>query len=222
MPWNVWTSEISAPFILIFGSRWRWVIGFTLQPLYPRDNIRGTHCMGDWVVCRTWRRKILLFLSPSRESNHISSVLHFLDYRYTNYTLHASPNTCSNNIIYVSAVLRLGFVSGCRLEGTGIESLQEPQLFAFSKTSRPDLWPTQPPTCSVPGHEDDHSRLSRAEDKNEWICTSFPATWFHAANREDFSYLPWSNTLRDNSNTSSSTCFKSPFQADCIPGYCVL
>jgi len=128
--------------------------------------------MGDCAVCTPWGRKMLLFFSLSRESNRISSVLHSLAYHYTTCTLHASPNTCSNNIIYVSAVYQLGFVSDYRLEGTGIESLQEPEMFPCSKTSRPALWPIQPP---VPGHEDDHTRLSSAEDKNEWIYASLPA-----------------------------------------------
>lgn len=123
--------------------------------------------MTDWVVCTPWRRKMLLFLSLSGIESH------FLRAAYPSLSLYQLHSPCFSKIrveiisFTFYAVYHLGFVSGCRLEGTGIESLQKPEKFPCSKTSRPALYPNQPPVCSVPGHEDDHTRLSSAED-NEW------------------------------------------------------
>jgi hypothetical protein len=55
------------PPILDFGTSWRLVIGFMLQPLYPRESARGAHWIGGWVGPRTGldnveKRKILTVL----------------------------------------------------------------------------------------------------------------------------------------------------------------
>jgi hypothetical protein len=50
--------------ILNLGSRWRWLVSFTLRPLYPRGKNSGTHWIGGWVCPRAGlddvaKRKIL-------------------------------------------------------------------------------------------------------------------------------------------------------------------
>jgi len=35
--------------ILNLGTRWRSVVSFTSQALYPRGKSPSTHCMGGWV-----------------------------------------------------------------------------------------------------------------------------------------------------------------------------
>ena len=34
-----------APIILNFDIRWRWLIGFTLRPIYPWESASYTHCL---------------------------------------------------------------------------------------------------------------------------------------------------------------------------------
>jgi hypothetical protein len=41
-----------APLILNLNTRWRWVVNFTLRPLYPRRKNPGTHWIGSWVGLR--------------------------------------------------------------------------------------------------------------------------------------------------------------------------
>jgi len=38
-----WGSGGTAPVIFYHGTRWRWVVGFTPRPLYPRERASGTH-----------------------------------------------------------------------------------------------------------------------------------------------------------------------------------
>jgi hypothetical protein len=39
--------------ILDLGTRWRSVVSFTPQPLYPWEIVASTHCIGGWVGPRT-------------------------------------------------------------------------------------------------------------------------------------------------------------------------
>jgi hypothetical protein len=53
-----------APCILDLGTRWRWVVSFTLQPLYPQGRAPCTHWIGGWVGpelvwTQWWREKFL-------------------------------------------------------------------------------------------------------------------------------------------------------------------
>jgi hypothetical protein len=41
-----------APHILHLGTRLRWVVSFTPQPLYPQGRVPGTHWIGGWVGSR--------------------------------------------------------------------------------------------------------------------------------------------------------------------------
>jgi hypothetical protein len=34
---------------LDLGTRWRWLVSFTLRLLYPGERARGTHWIGGWV-----------------------------------------------------------------------------------------------------------------------------------------------------------------------------
>jgi hypothetical protein len=45
--------EVYAPRILDLGIRWRWVITFTLRPLYFRGRAPGSNWIWGWVVPRT-------------------------------------------------------------------------------------------------------------------------------------------------------------------------
>jgi hypothetical protein len=38
-----------APCILNLGTRWRWVVCFTFQPLYPQGKSPSAHWLGGWV-----------------------------------------------------------------------------------------------------------------------------------------------------------------------------
>jgi hypothetical protein len=44
-----WRSGGITPCILDLSTRWRWVVSFMPQPLYPRERVPGTHCIGGWV-----------------------------------------------------------------------------------------------------------------------------------------------------------------------------
>jgi hypothetical protein len=66
-----WENGGIDPHILDLGTRWRWVVSFTLRPLYPRERAPDTHWTGGWVGPRVVldtvvKRKIP---SPHRESN---------------------------------------------------------------------------------------------------------------------------------------------------------
>jgi hypothetical protein len=60
--------------ILDLGTRWRWVVSFTPQPLYTKEGVPGTHSIGGWMGPRagldTVKRKIP---NPCRDSNPRSS-----------------------------------------------------------------------------------------------------------------------------------------------------
>jgi hypothetical protein len=64
-------SEGIAPRILDPRTRWRWVVNFTLRPLYPQERVPGTHLIRGWVgpiavLDAVVKRKIT---SSCRESN---------------------------------------------------------------------------------------------------------------------------------------------------------
>jgi hypothetical protein len=65
-----WGSAGIAPRILDLGNRWRWVVSFTLRPLYPQERTPGTSWIGGWVgpgagLYAVVKRKIP---SPCRDS----------------------------------------------------------------------------------------------------------------------------------------------------------
>jgi hypothetical protein len=41
--------EGKASRMLCLDTWWRWVVRFTLRPLYPREGTLGSHCIGCWV-----------------------------------------------------------------------------------------------------------------------------------------------------------------------------
>jgi hypothetical protein len=45
----VWGSGSIGPLILNLGTRWKWVVSFTLRPLYPAKRATGIHWIGGWV-----------------------------------------------------------------------------------------------------------------------------------------------------------------------------
>jgi hypothetical protein len=74
-----------APRILDLGTRWRWVISFTPQPLYPQERTPGIHWIGGWVSPRAGldagvRRKIP---SPYRDSNPPPPIIQPVSQQYT-------------------------------------------------------------------------------------------------------------------------------------------
>jgi hypothetical protein len=44
-----WWSGGIVPHLLDLGTRWKWVVSFTSQPLYPQRKSPGTHWIGGWV-----------------------------------------------------------------------------------------------------------------------------------------------------------------------------
>jgi hypothetical protein len=42
-------SVCIAPYFLDFGTRWRWMVSFTLRLLYPWERTLGVHWIGGWV-----------------------------------------------------------------------------------------------------------------------------------------------------------------------------
>jgi hypothetical protein len=70
------SSRDSAPRILNLGTRYSWVVGFTLRSLYPEGNVCGTHWIGVWVTTKVVinaTEKIICY--PYRESNPDSPIL---------------------------------------------------------------------------------------------------------------------------------------------------
>jgi hypothetical protein len=49
---DVWRRGNIASCILNLGNGWRWVVSFTLRPLYSRGESTGTHWIGGWVSLR--------------------------------------------------------------------------------------------------------------------------------------------------------------------------
>jgi hypothetical protein len=49
---GVWGNECIYPHFPDLDTSWRWVVSFTLLPLYPRERAHGTHCIGGWVDVR--------------------------------------------------------------------------------------------------------------------------------------------------------------------------
>jgi len=60
-----------APRILNLGARWRWLVSFTPQPLYPREKNAGTYWIEDWVGSGAGLDAVAKgkIPNPSRESN---------------------------------------------------------------------------------------------------------------------------------------------------------
>jgi hypothetical protein len=84
-----WGSGGVAPRILDLGTRWRWVVSFTPQPLYPQGKSPGTHWIGGWVGPRAVldavvKRKIP---SPRRESNPRTPIIQSVSQRYTDWAI---------------------------------------------------------------------------------------------------------------------------------------
>jgi hypothetical protein len=60
-----WGSGSIASSILDLGTRWRWVVSFTLRPLYLQGKSRDTHLLGRWVGPRAGSQ-------PSHYTKYIS------------------------------------------------------------------------------------------------------------------------------------------------------
>jgi hypothetical protein len=74
-----WVNWSIAPWVLDLGTRWRWVVSFTLRPLYPRKRAPRTHWIGGRVGPRAGldavvKRKIP---GPCWDSNHCQLVNKF-------------------------------------------------------------------------------------------------------------------------------------------------
>jgi hypothetical protein len=44
-----WESGDTAPHILNLGATWRWVVSFTIRPLYSRERAADTRWIRGWV-----------------------------------------------------------------------------------------------------------------------------------------------------------------------------
>jgi hypothetical protein len=73
-----------APCILNLGTRWRWVVSFTILPLYPQGKSPGIHGIGGWVgprasVDAVAKRRIPSFprreLNPGRPACNLVTIL---------------------------------------------------------------------------------------------------------------------------------------------------
>jgi hypothetical protein len=86
-----WVSRGIAPRILDLSTRWRWVVSFTHQQLYPQERDPGTHWIGGWVGPRdvleaVVKRKIP---SPRREPNPRTPIVQSVAQRYTDWAIAA-------------------------------------------------------------------------------------------------------------------------------------
>jgi hypothetical protein len=73
-----WGRECIAPRNLDIGTGWRWVVRFTLRPLYPQGKTPGTLWIGGWVGPRAVldvgvRRKIPSSYWDSNSDNPVRS-----------------------------------------------------------------------------------------------------------------------------------------------------
>jgi hypothetical protein len=82
--------EVQLPSFLDLGTRWRWVVSFTPQPLYPKERTPGTQWIGGWVgpraVLDAVKRKIP---SPRRQSNPRTPIIQPVAQRYTDWAITA-------------------------------------------------------------------------------------------------------------------------------------
>jgi hypothetical protein len=79
-----WGSGGIAPLIDL-GTRWRCVVSFTPQPLYPREGYPGTHWIGGWVSSRAVLDAVVKRKTPSprRKSNPRTPTVQLVAQRYT-------------------------------------------------------------------------------------------------------------------------------------------
>jgi hypothetical protein len=86
-----WGSGCIAPRILEHGTRWRWVVSFTLRPLCPKERTPGTHWIGGWVGSRTVLETVVKrkFPSPLRESKTRTPIVQPVAQRYIDWAITA-------------------------------------------------------------------------------------------------------------------------------------
>jgi hypothetical protein len=141
----------------------------------------------------------------SLEDCHITSGFHFFGFRKV-VSLASSPNLEDHVSIFISPRDRMVqlyrqtpdsiFVAFCNSQHTQLyywgrsSSAGRQKYFFFSKSSKPDLGPTQPPIQWIsgtlytgvkrPGREEDYSLPTSVEVKETWIYTSTPPYVFMA------------------------------------------
>jgi hypothetical protein len=103
-----------------------------------------------------------------------------------NYILWFDIIICPVNLILLFIDSSVGIVTRLPAGRAEFDSRQGMRIFLLCIVPSPALDPTQPhiqwapeflsPGLMRPGHEADHSSLSRSEVKNAWCCTSTPST----------------------------------------------
>jgi hypothetical protein len=87
-----WGSGGISPRVLDLGTRWRWVVSFTLLPLHPRVKTPATHCIGRWVEPRSSEdKKVPSFSLPGFESRpSIPQSSLYTCFNYAAWKIHVS------------------------------------------------------------------------------------------------------------------------------------
>jgi hypothetical protein len=88
------------PRFLDLGISWRWVVSFTLRPLYPWERATGTHWIGGWMGPRAGLDDV------DRDSNPDPSIVWPIASRYTDYAIPAPQHLRLNyfTVITLSGV----------------------------------------------------------------------------------------------------------------------
>jgi hypothetical protein len=82
-----WGSGGIATHILDLGTRWRWVVSFTIRQLYPQKKVPGTHWIGGWVGPRAVLDMVVKRKIPIHrwESNPRTPIVQPVAQRYTDW-----------------------------------------------------------------------------------------------------------------------------------------
>jgi hypothetical protein len=86
---KIWGNECIDPCILDLSTRWRWVVNFTLWPLYPQERAPSIHWMGGWVGPKTGLDEMdsRKFLPPSNALNSDTSAIQHTANHYKNHAI---------------------------------------------------------------------------------------------------------------------------------------
>jgi hypothetical protein len=141
-----WGSEDLTPRILNLGTRWRWVVSFTLQPLYCQGNSPGCPLVWGWIAPRggkanrnKWITPIILGMSVRTKQ---------LGYKWTDfnkiwYRISSSMQPRPNRFSGSPILLYSGFTGlGVKRSEHEANCSSSGEVISWSCTSIPIWWHT--------------------------------------------------------------------------------
>jgi len=129
---KIWRSGGIAPRILNLGNRWRWVVSFTLRPLYPRGKSSGAHWRGGWFGHRTGldsgaNKKSLCpcrKLNPGRSARDLVTILTKL-FRLLHFVMMIFKSTHRASASLIIALNKQGYTCAWLIFPSPLRSFRE-------------------------------------------------------------------------------------------------